>query len=93
MFYIFAVIFGFSQGLLLVESPIVADLFGLRSHGVLLGIIETGYTIGTCIGPFSLGYMFDIYGNYHLGFLICAALGIFGLVFTVLLRPIRGKRG
>ena len=40
MFYLFAVLFGLSWGGgAALHSPITAELFGLRSHGAILGIV------------------------------------------------------
>jgi len=73
------------------QSPLVAELFGLRSHGLILGVLDVGFTIGAAIGPFLAGYIFDDTGSYQLAFLLCAGIGIVGLVLTVLIRPIKGE--
>ncbi len=88
--YPFAVIFGFAwSGLAMAQSPLVARLFGLSSHGLIFGFTGVGLTIGGAIGPFFTGYIFDVTGSYQLSFLLCAAVGIAGLVSSVLLRPLR----
>jgi MFS family permease len=81
--YLFAVLFGFAFGACVTcESPIVADLFGLRSHGVLLGIVACGFTFGGGVGPFVMGHIFDVLGRYQLAFLLCAALSAAGLLLA-----------
>ena len=93
MLYLFAVVYGFaSAGGGASTSPLVAGLFGLSSHGLILGVTSLGNTTGGAIGPFLAGYIFDVTGSYQVAFLVCAAVGIVGLVLTVLLKPIRGKR-
>jgi len=93
MFYLFAVVFGFAHGGMgASESPLVAELFGLSSHGLIFGAAILGFTIGAAIGPLLAGYIFDVTGNYQVAFLVCASAGIVGLALTMLLRPIRGKR-
>ncbi len=78
--YVFAVLFGFAFGACVTcESPIVADLFGLRSHGVLLGIIACGFTFGGGVGPFVMGYIFDVLARYQTAFLLCGTLSAAGL--------------
>lgn len=85
-FYLFAVIFGMACGNCVTQqSPLVAMLFGVRSHGLILGVIGSGHTLGAAAGPFMAGYMFDITGNYQLAFLLNAGIGIIGLVVTILL--------
>ena len=94
MLYLFAVVFGFAQGgCATTESPLIAELFGLSSHGLIFGVIGIGFTLGAATGPLLTGYIFDVTGNYELAFLVCAAICIVGLVLTALLRPITGKRG
>jgi MFS family permease len=67
MFYIFGAIFGFSYGgLVSVQSPLIADLFGLVSHGTIFGIITFAITIGGGIGPLFAGYMLDLTNSYHI---------------------------
>ena len=70
-------------------SPIVAELFGLKSHGVIFAFTDAGFTIGTVISPVLIGYIFDITGSYQLGFLICVAVSILGLLQVLLIRPLK----
>jgi predicted MFS family arabinose efflux permease len=87
--YLSAVIFGFAFGCATSESPLVAELFGLSSHGLILGVINLlGFTFGAAIGPLIAGYIFDMTNTYQLAFIVCAATGIAGLILTVLLTPI-----
>jgi len=93
MLYLFAVIFGFGYGVVdALESPMVAELFGLRSLGAIMGIVALAYTIGSVVGPVLAGYIFDITGNYDLAFLIFAAVSIAALILALLLRPVDKER-
>ena len=88
MLYLFAAVFGLAYGgILCLMSPLVAELFGLRSHGVILGVIMFSSTIGGAIGPIVAGYIFDITSSYKLVFLVCAIIGIVSLVLLSFLRP------
>jgi len=92
--YLFAAVFGFAYGGGGVsEAPLVAGLFGLRSHGLVLGVINLGFTIGGSLGPFMAGYIFDVTGSYRVAFLISAIVGIVGLILAAVLRPIKGAKG
>jgi MFS family permease len=88
--YLFAAVFGFAfGGCVTSESPLVAGLFGLSSHGLILGVINLlGFTFGAAVGPLIAGYIFDVTNSYQLAFIICAATGVAGLILTVLLTPI-----
>ena len=87
MLYLFAVLFGFAFGACVTcESPLVADLFGLRSHGLLLGIVACGFTFGGGMGPFVTGYIFDLTGKYQAAFLLCGVVSCAGLLLARVLK-------
>lgn len=92
--YLFAVIFGLAYGgLAAMESPIVAELFGLSSHGVIMGVSSFGFTAGGAVGPVVAGRIFDVSDSYQIAFLICALVGISGIILAWVLRPPVGKGG
>ena len=91
--YLFAVILGLAYGgMQVLFSPLVAEVFGLRAHGVILAAAAFGGSIGATLGPFLGGYIFDETGSYSLAFIICAALAIIALILTLLLR-VRARGG
>ncbi len=88
-FFLFAIIHGFAHGgVFALISPIVAELFGAREHGAILGIVIFSSTIGGSIGPLLAGHLFDITGSYQTIFLILTSLSIIGLGTSATLRPI-----
>jgi MFS family permease len=90
IFFVAALIFGIGNGASGVAEPtIVAELFGLKSHGVILGVVSFLFTVGGAIGPLVTGHLFDISGNYDTAFLISGLVCIGGLILTALLRPIK----
>lgn len=92
MLYLFAGIYGFAHGgFFALISPIVAGLFGMSSHGVILGMVLCCGTIGGAIGPVLAGHIFDITHSYQLAFLILVVFSIIGLTLTTSLRPITSK--
>jgi len=94
MLYLFAIIFGFAYGAsIVVLSPMVAGLFGLRAHGVILGAVTFSATIGGAIGPLLTGHIFDITSSYHLAFLVCVALSVVSLILSWQLRPTSKEGG
>lgn len=91
MLYLFAALFGFAFGACVTcESPLVADLFGLRFHGLLLGIVACGFTFGGAAGPFLAGYLFDVVGTYQAAFLFCGVVSCAGLLLAWVLRRSQG---
>jgi len=90
MLYLFAAVFGFAYGgVITLQSPVIAELFGLSSHGVIFGVIFFVGTIGGAIGPILSGHIFDITSSYQLAFLISGAVAIMAIILTSLLRPTR----
>jgi MFS family permease len=75
-------------GFYTVISPLVAELFGISSHGVLFGIVSFGLTVGGSIGPLLAGHLFDTVHSYQLVFFVLAGLAVAGLILTLLLRPV-----
>ncbi len=90
MLYLFAAAFGFGYGGLIAMQPtVIADLFGLRSHGAVLGFIFLAAGLGGAIGPVAVGRIFDVTGSYQLGFLVCAIISLVSAVQILFLRPVR----
>lgn len=88
MLYIFAIVFGFAYGGgEALQSPLVANLFGLDSHGLILAVTGLGFFAGASFGPLLAGFIFDVTGSYQMAFLLCATIAILGLIFTVFLKP------
>ncbi len=87
MLYLFSLVYGFAHGgFFAVFSPLVAELFGLKSHGTIYGMVYFGGTVGGSIGPLLAGRIFDVTGNYQLAFLICLAVGVMALILSLLLK-------
>ena len=88
MLYLFSAVYGFCHGgFFALISPMVADLFGITSHGVIYGIVIFSGTIGGAIGPILAGYIFDITASYQLDFLFLLAFAILGLILITMIRP------
>ena len=88
--FVLAGLFGFANGTCVAsQSPLVALLFGLSSHGVILGSLSFGFTTGGAFGPWLAGLIFDITNSYQVAFLICAGVSLVGLFLTAFLKPKR----
>jgi len=87
MFYLFAIVYGFAYGGF--DSPVTAmigDIFGLRSIGVIIGVLGIGFGIGAAIGPAIGGLIFDVSGSYFIAFLIGAFAMLIAALSVVLVR-------
>jgi len=90
MLYLFAAIFGFGYGgEAAIMAPLVAELFGLRAHGAILGLTALAFHFGCAIGPLLAGRMFDVAGSYYSAFLVCAVFIIAGIILVLFLRSPR----
>ena len=87
---LFAIVFGFAYGGTgAISSSLTAELFGLKSHGLIYGVLGLGFRIGGSVGPFLAGNIFDTTESYQIAFLVSAIIAIVGLILTMILRPIK----
>jgi MFS family permease len=88
MLLLFACVYGIAHGgFFTAISPIVADLFGIKSHGALFGIVACFGAIGGAAGPITAGYIFDITDSYRLFFWLITLLGSISLGLMFLIKP------
>lgn len=89
MLYVFAAVYGFTHGgFFTVISPIIAEYFGLHSHGLLFGVAVFAGTVGGFMGPIFAGSVFDLTASYRLAFLGCLGAAVIGLGLIVSLSPV-----
>lgn len=92
MLFLFAAVLGFGYGgLAILHPPVVAELFGMKSHGQILGLISFSISVGGTVGPLMAGRMFDVTGSYRIGFLICAIISVVGVVLVSMLKSTRTR--
>lgn len=89
---LFAVIHGFAHGgVFAVISPIIAELFGTVSHGLIFGIVYFISSIGGALGPLTAGHIYDTSGSYEKFFMVLAGISLAGLLATFTLKPVEIK--
>jgi MFS family permease len=90
MLYLFATLYGLAHGgLFTAISPLVAEWFGIRNHGTLLGLVVCFGTIGGAAGPLLAGHLFDLSGSYQLTFRIVTAMALIAWALLLSLRPVK----
>ncbi len=90
--YVFAAVFGFAYGgMQVLFSPLVAEMFGLKAHGVILATCAFFGTIGAAIGPFFAGFIFDSAGYYDTVFKTAAVLAVVAVVMALFMRATHFK--
>ncbi|MEJ8847593.1 MFS transporter [Variovorax rhizosphaerae] len=71
---VFALVFGvFYGGCVALLPALVADYFGGKNIGAIIGVLYTGVAVGTLVGPTAAGYIFDATHSYSL--VIVASIG------------------
>lgn len=92
-FYLFATTYGVAHGgFFTMFSPIVAGQFGVRSHGLVIGIVAFAGTGGGALGPVLAGHIFDRAQSYQPVFLILIGTVLAGLALTPFLKPAAASR-
>jgi len=87
--YLFAGVYGLAHGgFFTAISPIAAEIFGIRAHGTILGIIVCFGTTGGAIGPIIAGRLFDMSGSYTSAFLALIVISLCGLAVLLPLKPV-----
>jgi MFS family permease len=86
--YLYASLFGFALGGLLVVPPVAyADYFGRRSLGTIRGVAEPFNSLGQAIGAVFSGAIFDATDSYHAALWSFAAIGVIASVALSFARP------
>ncbi len=86
-FYGISAVFGLGFGGFVSSlSPLTAQLFGLRSHGVILGVATFGAAIGGGLGPLLAGAIYDTTGKYTLAFLTVGLLSLSSFAIILFLK-------
>lgn len=72
-----------------LTSGLVAHLYGLRYMGTLYGIVFFSHQLGSFLGVWLGGRMYDVYGDYTMVWWIGVAVGAFSAIVHL---PIRENR-
>jgi MFS family permease len=89
MLYLFGAVYGLAHGgFFTAISPIVAEIFGIASHGAIFGIVVFSGTTGGSIGPIIAGQIFDVRGSYSMVFTMITLMGLVSFGLMLLLKPI-----
>jgi len=81
---LFAITMGAAYGGMIALSPaVVAELFGVRGLGAMLGALYTGSSISALSGPPLAGFIIDRTGNYLWAAILGGATGIIGFLILV----------
>jgi predicted MFS family arabinose efflux permease len=88
LLYVFAVLFGYGGGL---ATPVTyaasADIFHGKHFGTVGGLLLAGMGLGSVLGPWLGGHLFDISGSYTIAFIFCMISLVFSCLFIWIAAP------
>lgn len=85
---LFAIIYGPTQGGMLVSVPVIAKhCFGPRAMARAIAVLTTVFMAGSSAGPAMAGYLHDMLGNYTLAFLLFALFALIAGVLSLMMNP------
>lgn len=88
--YLFAIAFAFGWGAQAVlRFTVTAEIFGLRSIGLLLGVLGFCEAAAGGFGTYFSGLLFDVSGSYQLAFWISIPVSALGVILALLMKPIK----
>ena len=86
--YALVMIIGFTIGnVYMMQTLLVAEIFGLVSMGTVFSMISFAAQVGSGLGPFAMGWLEDVTGNYVLPFTFGAGLTLVAAVVILFARP------
>ncbi|MBN1855727.1 MAG: MFS transporter [Dehalococcoidia bacterium] len=85
--WLYAVMMGFGLGSWLpTMSMLTSGYFGMAHYGAVFGALTIPYAVGSAIGPFVAGRMYDMSGNYDAVFILFLVLFAVAIVSILLAR-------
>ncbi|MEM1299172.1 MAG: MFS transporter [Pseudomonadota bacterium] len=87
------IVFSFAMGLLWLTtvpltSGLVATMFGPKHMGTLYGFVFLSHQVGSFIGIYMGGRVYDLYGNYDVIWYAAIVLGVFSAIVHL---PVRDR--
>jgi MFS family permease len=72
-------------GVSVTQSSMTAELFGMKSHGTILGYTVFTFSLGGAVGTFIGGAIFDSIGSYQIVFLLCGVLILAAITLAMII--------
>jgi MFS family permease len=82
--YLFASVIGFLWlGTVPVTSGLIAQVFGVKYLSTLTGIAFLFHQVGSFLGVWIGGYLFDVTGSYQLMWILTIGLGVLAALINL----------
>jgi len=80
MFYIYIVLYSFAAGVGTVSAPLlISATFGTKNFNLMRGITQSPLQAGMSLGGMLVAAIYDITGQYTLGWISCIAISILSI--------------
>ena len=66
-----------------LTNGLVGQIFGMRYMGMLAGVVFFGHQIGSFIGVWLAGWMYDQTGSYNGALVLSIGLGVFAALVNL----------
>jgi len=84
----FVVLRAAGHAAVLVDTTVmIKHVFGLRNFGTMVGIYTAITSTGFAAGPWIMGRLYDMNGNYNVAFVLFALMPLAAAVMTWMLKP------
>lgn len=85
---LFLIVRNIAHGGMIVEAPVITKHYlGPRNLGMTIGIVSVCVNLGFAAGPPFLGYLYDLNGNYTMGFVIYSGIAMLAGCLLLPLKP------
>ena len=85
---VFLTVRNIAHGGMIVEAPVITKHYlGPRNLGMTIGIVSVFVNLGFAAGPPLLGWLYDVNGNYTLGFVIYSGVALLACTLLLPLKP------
>jgi MFS family permease len=85
---VFLVVRNIAHGGMIVEAPVITKHYlGPRNLGMTIGIVSVFVNLGFAAGPPILGWLYDLNGNYTMGFVIYSGVAFLACGLLLPLKP------
>jgi MFS family permease len=88
LLYLGSAVFGFTIGnLFMLQALLVGDLFGRRSFGKVMGLLQLLTQTASGLGPWALGLLYAAFGGYPPGLAVLAGVALVAAGVLARVRP------